>query len=143
MMMQAKPNSWEVAENIGVAALYNGLIRKRPMMGSEMMTFALADITHEFLTKQFTNSFADFFKPSELKKDARAWLQLDDLTDGVAKTPMVTVLQAIMGKVIYKKHFSHDLVHNLLANAAIFTVSNFGDRLWSADEKKTPQYKYV
>ena len=143
LMMQAKPNSWEVVENVGVAALYNGLVRKRPMMGSEMMTFALGDITHEFLTKPFTNSFADFFKPAELKKDARSWFELTDLTDAAAKTPFVSILQAIYGKLLFKKQFTHDLIHNLIANAGIFAVSNFGDRMWTADEKATPQYRYV
>jgi hypothetical protein len=142
MKMTAKPNMIEVAENFLVAGGYHALIKKNKLFGAEAMSFLMADVVHEFLTKSMAIKFADMFKPYELKKDSGDIFQSADLWDSAQKLPFVTGFQQIFQHFVFRKPLNHQIMSNVMGNAGIFYVSNVGDRMWYGDDAKTPAYRY-
>ena len=142
MKITSKHNMIEVAENFVVAGTYHALFKKNKLFGAESMSFLLADVCHEFLTKSMAIKFADMFKPYELKKDSGDIFQSADLWDSAQKLPFVTGFQQIIQHFVFRKPLNHQIMSNVLGNAGIFYASNVIDRMIYGDDSKTPAYRY-
>jgi hypothetical protein len=134
------PDTKELLENSAVAVAYNTLWRKRPLMGSDNVGFVLSNAAHEYLLKYYGTSIGEFFMPKKLIKDQDAYFQVTDLTDALRKAPFLAVYQALLNKFIYKKSFSSNLMHDLIADTAILSAANLGDRMMYGS--KDSPYKY-
>jgi hypothetical protein len=143
MKIRAMPNFREVAENAVASSVYHPLVMKNSIFGAENMSFVLANATHEFLLKGFAESILDMLKPSSLTgEDSSAFFQMADITDGLRKLPFVVALQSVYQKLLFKKPWNHQVMSNIFGGFGILYVSNVGDRMWYADEGKTPAYTY-
>jgi hypothetical protein len=142
MKFSAKPNMIEVAENSAFASAYHTIIAKNRLFGPENLSFMLADSLHEFLTKGLAIKMADMFKPYELSKDSNDLFQTADIWDSAQKLPFVTGFQAVIQKFVFKRPLNHQLMSNIFGNAGIFYLSNVADRMFYADDNKTPSYRY-
>ena len=142
MKMRALPNTREVAENVVASSLYHVFLRKNTLFGAENVSFLLADLTHEFLTKGLAESMMDIFGPSALEKDGSDFFQMADITDSLRKLPFVLAFQQVYQNIFFKKHMSHQVMSNLFGDAGILYVSNVADRMWYADTTASPNYTY-
>ena len=133
MKIRAKPNAWEVAENVVVAGIYHPLVARNKLMDAEFYSFVLSDILHEFIFKGLTESIADMLLPSNLKgDDATAFFATEDFSDALRKAVFIVPLQQIFQKALFKKNWGHQLMSNSIGGLAILAVSNIADRMWSA-----------
>ena len=101
-----------------------------------MMSFVLADLTHEFLVKGFAEQVMDMLGPTSLTKDADAFFQTSDVTDVIRKLPFLVALQQTIQHLLFKKPLNHQMMSNLFGGAGILYVSNVGDRMWYAEGGK-------
>ena len=135
MKMRAKPNGWEVLENAVVGGIYYPLVAGDKLMDSEYYSFLLADITHEFITKQFAESIADMLLPTTLEgSDATDFFSTSDFSDALRKAPFVIALQQMYQKMVFRKSWGHKFISNSIGDFVILAVSNLADRMWSASE---------
>lgn len=139
---QAMPNLWEVVENSIVSTGYRMLVNKQRAMSAENASFMIADLLHEYLSKPFSNTWAEMLGPTSLNKDADSIFRMSDITDSLRKLPFVCVYQQLIQMFLYKKPLSHALMRNVIENTGILSVSNFADRMFFKDTTKTPQYSY-
>ena len=136
MKIRMKPNSWEVAENVGVAAVYHPLIARNKLMDAEFYSFVLADLIHEFVTKGFTEGIADMLLPATVTgDDATALFSATDFSDALRKAPFVVGIQQILQKALFRKSWGHQLMSNAFGDFAILAISNVGDRMWSGTDE--------
>ena len=142
MKFRAKPNAIEVAENVVGSSIYHVFLRKNSLFGAENMSFLMADLTHEFLTKGLAESMMDMFGPSTLEKDGSDFFMMADVTDSLRKLPFLLGFQQLYQNLFFKKHMNHQVMSNLFGDAGILYVSNVADRMWYADTSKTPNYVY-
>ena len=142
--MRSGSNFREVAENVVAMSIYNPLIAGRSVTGPENISFAIADTVHEFLLKPATSGWAEFLSETVLKEeDAEKGFATSDFTDPFRKLPFVAVLQQLTQKMIFKKQFSHGIMHNLIGGYVSMAVSNFADRMFQGvDEKRDNTYRY-
>jgi len=141
MKIRAVPNIVEVLENMVFATGYH-LFRGHRFMGSENMSFLIADLIHEYLTKQLSEGMMDIFIPSIVDEDADAFFLATDATDALKKGPVVALVQQCVQRFIYGKSWSHNIMSNLLGNTGVMYLSNIADRMIYQDEKKVPKYRY-
>ena len=135
MKMRAKPNAWEVAENVVTGAIYFPLVARDKLMDAEFYSFVLADITHEFITKGFSESIADMLLPTTLEgSDATDFFSTSDFSDALRKAPFVLALQQLYQKALFRKSWGHNIASNAIGDFVILAVSNVADRMWSAKE---------
>ena len=135
MKMRMKPNAWEVAENVAVAAIYHPLVARNKIMDAEFYAFCLADLTHEFVTKGFTEQMADMLLPATVTgDDATGFFSTSDFSDALRKAPFVVALQQIYQRALFRKSWGHQLMSNSFGNFSILAVSNVVDRMWSAKD---------
>ena len=139
--IKAGPNLREVVENVVLMSAYNPLVGGRAIMGAENMSFLVAEIIHEFLTKGLAASFMDMLDSTTLSSadDKEAYFQTADFTDAARKIPFVFALTQLTQKFLFKKPLGHGMLHNLLGGYSAMVVSNFGDRMYYSDE---PKYDY-
>ena len=141
--MTSLPNLWEVGENVVVASMYHAFIKKNKLLGPENMSFLIADLVHEFITKNLAQKLAAVFDSYSLDaKTSGDFFVMTDVYDSLQKVPFVTVLQQAVQNLVFKKPFNHQLLSNILGNAGTFYVSNVGDRMMFSDVAKTPAYRY-
>ena len=120
---------------------YNPLVAGRSVTGPENVSFAIAEVVHEFLLKAVTSNFADMLLPPTLTSSEvkEAWLQSADFTEPLRKIPFVFGLQQLVQKFLFKKPLNHGIMHNLLGGYASMVVSNAADRMYYSGETK---YQY-
>ena len=139
--MRMKPNSWELLENTVVAAAYHPLIARNKLFDAEFFSFVLADLTHEFLTKGFTEGMAEMLAPTSLSgDDAVAFFATADFSDALRKAPFVIALQQLFQKAIFRKAWGHQILSNSFGDFGILAVSNVLDRMGSGDQEKGYTY---
>ena len=129
------PDTKELLENSAVAVAYNSFWRKKPLMGSDKGLFYRTPHMNTYGT-----AIGEFFLPKTLVKDQTAYFQMADITDALRKAPFLAAYQGLINKFIYRKSFSGNLMHDLIADTVILSSANLGDRMFYGDEKV--QYKY-
>jgi hypothetical protein len=134
------PDTKELLENSAVAVAYNSFWRKKPLMGSDNVGFVLSNAAHEYLLKYYGTAIGEFFLPKTLVKDQTAYFQMADITDALRKAPFLAAYQGLINKFIYRKSFSGNLMHDLIADTVILSSANLADRMFYGDEKAP--YKY-
>ena len=142
MSIRAMANVRELAENTILFSMYSSFWQKNSAMGAENVSFFLAELVHEFLTKGFSERFMSFLEPTYIDKDADSWLKGSDFSDSARKIPFVFGFQQLFQRILFKKSWSHQVMSNLLGGYSSLTLTNIVDRMAMADTKKSPQYKY-
>jgi hypothetical protein len=142
MSMRAMANVRELAENVVVFSMYSSFWKKNSAAGAENMSFLLAELVHEFLTKGFSERFMSFLEPTYLDTEADSWIKGSDFSDSARKLPFVFGFQQIFQKMLFRKPWSHQAMSNLLGGYSALTLTNIADRMAVADKEKSPQYKY-
>ena len=143
MRMKAGPNFREAAENVVAFGAYQALVRNHALMGPEAVSFAISELVYELGLKGFvSDAMPSFLGPTELTKDADSFFSMSDFTEPARRIVPIWALTQIIQKYMFRKHWGHEAISNLIGGYGACAVSNIVDRMMYADTSKTPQYHY-
>ena len=143
MRMKAGPNFREAAENVVAFGAYQALVRNHALMGPEAVSFAISELLYELGIKGFvSDAMPSFLGPTDLKKDADSFFNMSDFTEPARRIVPIWALTQIVQKYMFKKHWGHEAISNLIGGYGSCAVSNIVDRMMYADTSKSPQYHY-
>ena len=137
MRMQAGPNFREAAENIALFGAYQGLIRKKQVMGAETVSFAIAEGAYELILKDFISQMMpSLLGPTKLDKNADAFFAMSDFSEPARRIIPLWALTQIVQRFMYKKQWGHEAISNLIGGYGALALSNIGDRMFMQDNGK-------
>ena len=138
--MQSGPNFREAAENVAFFAAYQGFIRKKQVMGAEVVSFGLSELAYELMLKSIVSGMMPgLLGPTKLTKDADSYFQMSDFTEPSRRIVPIWALQQVIQKYMYRKPWGADAIPNLIGGYGAMALSNIADRMYFQEDGK---YKY-